>query len=83
VAIAAGLVGDILVRRLRPTPDRIAATRIFAFALPVAFFAIYFAAVILGVGSGWTIHALTGSVLLSGIVGLFLSFVFVGAREPA
>ena len=82
VAIAAGIAGDLLVRRLRPGPDRIVATRIFAFALPVVFFGLYFAAVIVGVGSGWTVHALTGSVLLSGIVGLLLSFVFVGANAP-
>jgi hypothetical protein len=83
VAIAAGVAGDLLVWRLRPEPARIGATRIFAFALPVVFFGFYFAAVILGVGSGWTVHALTGSVLLSGIVGLLLSFVFVGERAPA
>jgi hypothetical protein len=83
VAIAAGIAGDLLVWRLRPGPDRAMATRIFAFALPVVFFGLYFAAVIVGVGSGWTVHALTGSVLLSGIVGLLLSFVGVSAAQPA
>jgi len=27
------------------------------------------------------VHALTGMVVLSGVIGLLLSFVFVGARD--
>jgi hypothetical protein len=82
VAIAAGAVGDLLLWRLRPSLVRVRELRIFAFLLPVVYFAIYLAVVILFVGSGWTVHSLTGIVLLSGVIGLLLSFVFVGAREP-
>ena len=83
VAIAAGVVGDLLVWRLRPSIARVRELRAFAFLLPVEYFAIYLAVVILFLGSGWTIHSLTGTVLLSGVIGLLLSFVFVGGREPA
>ena len=79
VANAAGIVGDLLVWRLRPSIERVRELRAFAFLFPVAYFAIYLAAVIVFLGSGWTIHALTGTVLLSGVIGLLLSVVFVGA----
>jgi hypothetical protein len=82
VAIAAGVVGDLLVWRLRPSGANLRGLRAFAFLLPVEYFAIYLGVVILFVGSGWTIHSLTGIVLLSGVIGLLLSFVFAGAREP-
>ena len=82
VAIAAGAVGDLMLWRLRPSSDRVRELRAFAFLLPVAYFAIYLGVVILFVGSGWTIHSLTGVVLLSGVIGLLLSFVFVGGRQP-
>ena len=81
VAIAAGAVGDVLLWRLRPSIDRVRELRIFAFLLPVEYFAIYLAVVIAMVGSGWTVHSLTGITLLSGVIGLLLSFVFVAPRE--
>lgn len=82
VAILSGIVGDVLLWRLRPSPARVREVRLFATGLPVAYFAIYLAAVILFVGSGWTIHSLSGSVVMAGIVGLLLSFVFVGENAP-
>ena len=81
VAIAAGAVGDLMLWRLRPSSERVRQVRAFAFLLPVAYFAIYLGVVVLFVGSGWTIHSLTGVVLLSGVIGLLLSFVSVGGRE--
>lgn len=85
VAIGGGATGDLLLWRLRPAADRVAALRLFAFALPAAYWAIYLAAVVLTAGSRWTVHELTGMVAVSGIVGLLVSFVFAGgsAREAA
>ena len=45
------------------------------------YLAIYLAVVLLRVGSGWTVPELTGMVTLCGVVGLMLSFVFIGARR--
>jgi hypothetical protein len=82
VAIAAGAVGDLLVWRLHPSLDRTLALRVFAFALPAAYWVIYLGVVVLRLGSGWTVHELSGIVVMSGIVGLLVSFVFTsGARE--
>ena len=75
VAIAAGAVGDLLLGRLRPSDARPLQLHAFAFALPAAYLAIYLAVVILRVGSGWTVHELTGMVTLCGIVGLLVSLV--------
>lgn len=82
VAIAAGAIGDLLLWRLRPSDARPLQLHVFAFALPVVYFAIYLGVVVLRVGSGWTVHELTGMVLLTGVIGLLLSFVFIGARAP-
>jgi len=78
VAIGAGIVGDLLLWRLRPSVDRVLALRVFAFAVPVAYFALYFLAVLALGGTWWTVHLLTGSILLAGVVGLLLSHVQAG-----
>jgi hypothetical protein len=81
VAIVAGAIGDLLLWRLRPSDSRALQLHAFAFALPVVYLAIYLAVVLLRVGSGWTVPELTGMVTLCGVVGLMLSFVFIGARR--
>jgi small-conductance mechanosensitive channel len=81
VAFAAGAVGDVMLWRLRPTDARRLQVYTFAFLLPVVYFTLYLGVVIATVGSSWTVHALTGMVALSGVIGLLLSFVFVGARD--
>ena len=83
VAILSGIVGDVLLWRLRPSPARVRELRVFATGLPVAYFAIYLAVVLLFVGSSWTVHSLTGMVVMAGIVGLLVSFVFVAASRHA
>jgi hypothetical protein len=83
VAIAAGAIGDALLWRLRPSESRRLQLHVFAFLLPVVYFTIYLGVVVTAVGSGWTVHALSGMVVLSGVIGLLLSFVFVGARADA
>ena len=82
VAIAAGIVGDVLLWRLRPSPDRVLAVRVFAFSVPAVYFALYFAAVVFLAGTWWSVHLLTGSIVLAGVVGLFVSFVFA-PPEPS
>jgi len=80
VAIAAGAIGDVLRWRLRPSDTRPLQLHVFAFALPVVYFALYLGVVVLRVGSGWTVHELTGMVTLCGVVGLLLSFVAAPRR---
>jgi hypothetical protein len=81
VAISAGVIGDVLLWRLRPSDARRVQLHAFAFALPVVYFSLYLGVIVATVGSSWSVHALTGMVMLSGVIGLLLSFVFVGARD--
>jgi hypothetical protein len=78
VAIAAGVSGDVLLRKLHPSAERVLPLRLFAVGLPALYWAIYLAVVVLRFGSGWTVHELTGIVVQAGIVGLLVSYVFVG-----
>jgi hypothetical protein len=78
VAVVAGLIGDVLVRRLRPSADRLVQLRLFAIAFPALFWAIYLAVAVIGFGSGWTVPELTGMPVQAGIVGFIVSYVFVG-----
>ncbi len=78
VALLAGLAGDALVARLKPSAERPAAFRLFAFALPFILYALYFAALALfGGGIAWKIHLWAGSIVIAGIVGFLLSYAFV------
>lgn len=80
-AILAGLLGDLLLRRLRPTPTRPNALHLFAFLVPVVFFALYFATLALTDGIGWSVHLWAGAIVMSGIAGFLLSYLLVPCRE--
>jgi hypothetical protein len=76
VAFVAGLAADLLVRRLRPADDT-GGFRVFAFAVPALYYALYFAAVQATGGVGWSIHMWTGAVVIAGIIGVLLSYLVV------
>lgn len=76
-AILAGLFSDLLLQRLRPAPARANPFHLFAFAVPVIFYACYFAALALTDGIGWTVHLWAGAIVMSGIAGLLLSYLIV------
>lgn len=81
-AAAAGIIGDVLIRTLRPSLPRVASLRLFAFAFPVATYAAYFVALNQSRGIGWSIHLWAGSILLAGVVGLFLSYLVAPPAVP-
>ena len=80
---AAGLLADVLLRWLKPSPGRQLHLRLFAFAVPAAFYGLYFADLWLTDGIDWTIHLWMGTIFLAGVVGLFISFLFESPFEPA
>lgn len=81
VALLAGLAADGLRAWLRPSSERPAAVRLFAFSVPATLFALYFLALALTGGVTWTIHLWTGAIMLAGVVGLLLSYL--AAPPPA
>lgn len=77
VAVLAGVVADVLIFLLRPSPGRVRQLRIFAFAVPAVYFLLYFVAVALTSGVSWVIHLWFGAPIMAGILGLFLSYLVV------
>jgi hypothetical protein len=74
-AIGAGILIDLVVWRLRPTLERSFKFRIVAFVIPVIFYSLYFLTLFLTKGIDWSIHLWMGSIVLSGVVGLLLSYL--------
>jgi hypothetical protein len=83
-SIAAGLVGDFLVAKLRPTVRNPNAFRALGFAVPSVYFAAYFAfAVPLFGGTWWDASFVFGSIIEAGIVGLCISQLFLAGSQTA
>ncbi len=73
VAVFGGAASDLLLRGLRPSAERRAALRAFAFAVPVVLYTLYFLALLLAGGIWWSVHMVVGTIALAGIVGWLLS----------
>ncbi|MHB1130901.1 MAG: hypothetical protein ACYC4L_00750 [Chloroflexota bacterium] len=73
--ILAGVLADLLLWRLRPGPGRPAQLRLFAFAVPVIVWSLYFATLALTGGVWWTIHLWAGAIVLGGLVGLMIGYL--------
>jgi hypothetical protein len=82
-ALLGGLAADIMYRFLKPSPDRPASVRFFAFAVPVMFYALYFidlqivGPAIFQSGILWSVPFWTGAPVIAGIAGFLLSFVMI------
>ena len=77
VGILSGLAADLLQVWLKPFTRNSGALRWFAFSVPVIFYTLYFATRMFTGSLDWTVHLWVGSILLSGIAGLLLSYAFV------
>jgi hypothetical protein len=76
-AAVAGLAADLLLRWLRPSTVRSGPLRLFAFAVPAIYYALYFVVLIVTQGLDWSVHLWTGSIVLAGVVGLLLSYLII------
>lgn len=85
-AIGAGLVGDLFLQYLHAAPAHTRRLRLFAFAVPVILYLLYFLTVQFSGGIAWSIHLWLGVTLMAGVVGLLLSYLIVppalGRPEP-
>lgn len=80
VAVLAGINGlmiDALNLALKPSVERRTALRLFAFLVPMVTETIYFFAIQMLHGIVWVVHLWVGSIVLAGVVGLFLSYLLV------
>lgn len=81
--LIAGLVADLLLRRLQQPRINAPGLRLLAFLLPFSYYAAFFIILQLSGGIWWTIHMWTGVSVLAGAFGLGLSFVAVPPALPA
>jgi hypothetical protein len=77
LAIINGLIIDTLNLSLKPSVERESALRLFAFLVPVVTEMIYFFAIQMLHGIVWVVHLWAGSIVLAGVVGLFLSYLLI------
>ena len=81
-AALAGLVADLLLRWLKPAVERSGSLRLFAFTVPLVYYTLYYVALIITRGLEWSVHVWTGSIALSGVVGLLLTYVLLPPPVP-
>ncbi len=83
---AAMLAGAVLCELwlvwLRPSSQRAAQLRLFAFGAPILLFGAYFAGLMATEGTQWSIHLWSGSIVLTGIAGLLLSYLLLPPAIP-
>jgi hypothetical protein len=82
-AALAGLGADLMIRWLKPSLERPGSLRLFALTIPMVYYALYYMVLIVTHGLEWSVHVWTGSIVLSGIVGLLLSYVLLPPLIPS
>ena len=82
VAILGGLLADVVLLWLKPGPQRVVALRVAAFLGPVGVSSLYLLFVELTRGVGWPIALWLGSIVVSGGIGLLLSYLAVHPPIP-
>jgi hypothetical protein len=80
--VAAGIIGDVLLNRAKPSVHRVGALRLFAFVVPFSYFLTYFAILIGTAGIWWAIHMWLGAAFMGGIVGLGMSYLLAPPAVP-
>ena len=75
-------LADLLRIWLKLGLDNPRTWRIFGFSAPVLLFGAYFLALLATEGSRWTIHMLSGTVVLAGVAGWLLSYLVVPPQLP-
>lgn len=79
--IVAGLVADVVTRAWPARRSRIG-DALVAFLVPAVYFAFYFLTVALTSGIGWSIHLWLGSIVIAGVIGLFIDELAHGRGTP-
>ncbi len=75
-ALLTGLVADVLFWWLHPSVKQPVRYTLLAGSVPVVWSGLYFLTLSLTQGIGWSLPLWTGAILLAGLVGLLLSFLF-------
>lgn len=81
MSVAAAVV-DWSLWQLRPRLEATTLLRLFAFGAPVLLFSAYYLGLLATEGTRWSVHLVTGSVALAGVVGWLLSYLVVPPALP-
>lgn len=74
-------LGDTLIRWWRPSGENPLRFRLFACAVPIVLYGLYFAILAVTAGVWWSIPFWSGAITLAGITGWLLSFLLVPPRK--
>jgi len=81
-AVAGGMI-DVVYHFLKPSVGRIEAFRLFAGAVPMIVYIVYFLALWITIGIVWSIHLSAGSIVVSGVAGWLISYVMIPPKGPS
>ncbi|MDQ3217654.1 MAG: hypothetical protein ACR2I4_09200 [Actinomycetota bacterium] len=79
-AFIGGLLSDVTLAKLRPSPERPAALCAAGALLPALLWASHFGVLAVGYGIGWPAELWTGVIVLSSLMGLLIAFLLVLPR---
>ncbi len=81
VAVA-GLLCDLLLQKLRPSPAHVWAFRGFALLSPIVLWVSYFVTLEIAYGIGWDLELWTGTVVLASLTTLGIAYAMVPTPFP-
>lgn len=81
-ALAGGVAGDVLARRLRPSPSRPGAFCAFGAAVPAVLWLAYFGVLAVSADVGWPVELWGGITVLSALAGFGLALLVVPPAVP-
>ncbi len=81
--VGAGVLADVLLRRLKPWATRPGAFHLFAFLVPLVVWGIHFGVTALFGGEGWAIELWAGITVMAGLTSLGLSVLALPPTLPA
>lgn len=85
LAVAMGVVADLLLWGLRASPERPGRLRLFAALLPAGIYTVYFLELLASRGVWWPVHLWTGAIMLAAAEGWLISYLVLppgGAAHP-
>jgi hypothetical protein len=83
MSFVAGAVGDAIVARLRPVPERPVAYRFLGAAVPACYFATYFIVTAIAEKVWWDWNVLLGAVIWAGVIGFALTLLSAPRTQSA
>jgi hypothetical protein len=75
MSVAGGIVGDAIVARMQPAPERVLAYRVLGAAVPAAYFITYFIVTAAFDRVWWDWNVMLGAIIWAGVIGFGLTLL--------